>query len=82
MKTVRFYNSCLNITAADDLGLQPLKDLIKEYGGWSISSNYNSSVTITTRIGKGIRELDVGAFFGVRPDVDMFDSSKTILQVN
>jgi hypothetical protein len=71
----------MNTTAIDSYGLQPLKDLIKEYGGWSVSSNYNSSVTTATRIGKFARELNVDTLFGAGSTIDPYDSNKTILQV-
>ncbi|XP_031569781.1 endothelin-converting enzyme 1-like isoform X2 [Actinia tenebrosa] len=69
MKMVRVYDSCMNTTAVDALGLQPLKDLIEEYGGWSISQNYNPNVTVAQRIGRAARELNIDSLFGmdVRP---------------
>jgi predicted metalloendopeptidase len=81
MKTVRVYNSCLNTAAIDAFGLQPMKDLIAKYGGWSVSSNYNSSVTTATRIGKTARDLNVNSLFGVVSQTDMYDSNDVILKV-
>ncbi|XP_031569776.1 endothelin-converting enzyme 1-like [Actinia tenebrosa] len=79
MKMVRMYYSCLNTTAIDALGLQPLKDLIEEYGGWSISQNYNPKVTLAQRIGRAARELNIDSLFGM--DVRPLNSDVNVLML-
>ncbi|KAK3741156.1 hypothetical protein QZH41_011819, partial [Actinostola sp. cb2023] len=77
MKTARFYNSCMNTTAFQ--GLQPIINLIAEYGGCSVSDNYNPNVSIATRIGRAARELNVNSLVGVQSITDRYNSSTTIL---
>ncbi|XP_031569786.1 endothelin-converting enzyme 2-like isoform X2 [Actinia tenebrosa] len=82
MKMVRVYDSCMNTNAIDALGLQPLKDLIEEYGGWSISHNYNPNVTVAQRIGRAARELNIDSLFGmdVRPNLVNSDINVLMLK--
>ncbi|GFU64449.1 endothelin-converting enzyme homolog [Trichonephila clavipes] len=35
------YHSCLNTTRIEELGAQPLLDLLKKIGGWNISGDFN-----------------------------------------
>ena len=71
----------MDTAAIEAQSFEPLKQLIADYGGWSISGNYNASMSIATRIGKAARELNVNSLFGVTSTIDRFSSSKTILQV-
>ncbi|XP_031569787.1 EEF1AKMT4-ECE2 readthrough transcript protein-like [Actinia tenebrosa] len=81
MKMVRVYDSCMNTTAIDVLGLQPLKDLIEEYGGWSISQNYNPDVTVAQRIGRAARGLNIDSLFGLDVQPNPFDSDMNVLML-
>ncbi|XP_048585788.1 endothelin-converting enzyme homolog [Nematostella vectensis] len=80
MKTARAYNSCIDISSMDARGTKPLIDLIKRYGGWSITGNYNSSMDLLQRIGTVARDLNVNSFIGVQARTDIYDSSSTILE--
>jgi len=70
----------MNTTAFQ--GLQPIINLIAEYGGCSVSKNYNPNVSIATRIGRAARELNVNSLVGVQSITDRYNSSTTILLVN
>ena len=84
MKTVKFYNVCIDEDAVEARGDDPLKKLIDEMGGWSVTGNMAplSSMAITERIGKVSRELFIKPFVDVKVSVDPHDSNKHIVQVS
>ena len=76
MKTVKFYNVCIDEEAVEARGDDPLKKLIDEMGGWNVTGNMTplSSMIITERIGKVSRELFTKPFVDVQVWVDPHDS--------
>lgn len=82
LKTLRFYESCLNTTAANALGLQSIKHLVQEYGGWSVSSNIDPNVPLTTRMGKVLRELNVATLLDIKVKNDPLNHTKKVLSVS
>ena len=83
MKTLKFYNICLNETAVEAQGDGPLQKLIAKMGGWNVTGNMTSlsSMTITERIGKVSSELLSKPFIDIRVFIDPHDSNKHIVQV-
>ena len=81
MKTAHFYNTCVNTTAIWSEGFRPLLNLITNYGGWSVTGNYNPNVSIATRIARAAVDLDVGSLIDVKTYTDPYNSSNTILLV-
>ena len=84
MKTVKFYNVCIDEIAVEALGDAPLKKLIEDMGGWNVSGNMKSlaTISIAQRIGKVTRELFIKPFIDVKVFVDPHNSNKHILQVS
>lgn len=82
MKTVKFYNVCIDAAAVEARGDRPLKKLIDDMGGWNVTGNMTSisSMSITERIGKVSSELFVKPFIDVKVSIDLHDSNKHILQ--
>lgn len=83
MKTLRFYNICLDEAAVEALGDSPLKKLIDDLGGWNVTGNMMSlsSMNITQRIGKVSSELLIKPFIDIKVFINPHDSNKHILQV-
>ena len=83
MKTLKFYNICVNETAVEAQGDGPLQKLIAKMGGWNVTGNMTSlsSMTITERIGKVSSELLSKPFIDIRVFIDPHDSNKHIVQV-
>lgn len=82
MKTVKFYNVCIDKPSVEARGDGPLKKLIVEMGGWHVTGNMTplSSMNIIERIGKVSRELFIKPFVDVTVFIDPHDSNKHILQ--
>ena len=83
MKTVKFYNVCLDEASVNRRGDAPLKDLIDRMGGWNVTGNMTplSTMNIAQRIGKITSELFIKPFINVKVFYDPHDSSKHIIQV-
>ena len=83
MKTVKFYNICLDEEAVEARGDIPLKKLIDDLGGWNVTGNMTSlsSMDITQRIGRVSSELFSKPFIDIKVFIDPHDSNKHILQV-
>lgn len=83
MKTLKFYNVCVNETAVEAQGDGPLQKLIAKMGGWNVTGNMTSlsSMTITERIGKVSSELLSKPFIDIRVFIDPHDSNKHIVQL-
>ena len=83
MKTVKFYNVCLDEASVNRRGDAPLKDLIDSMGGWNVTGNMTplSTMNIAQRIGKITSELFIKPFINVKVFYDPHDSSKHIIQV-
>lgn len=43
--TRKFYNSCMNVSTIEERGLAPVKELMKNYGGWPVieGNDWNES---------------------------------------
>ena len=84
MKTVKFYNVCIDKPSVEARGDGPLKKLIVEMGGWHVTGNMTplSSMNIIERIGKVSRELFIKPFVDVTVFIDPHDSNRHILQVS
>lgn len=84
MKTVKFYNICIDAAAVQVQGDSPLKKLINDMGGWNVTGNMKplSAMSITDRIGKVTSEIFLKPFIDVNVFIDPHDSNKHILQVS
>ena len=84
MKTVKFFNVCINKAAVEAQGDSPLKNLISGMGGWNVTGKMTplSSLNITQRIGKVSSQLFIKPFIDVKVSIDPHDSNKHILQVS
>lgn len=82
MKTVKIYNSCLNTSAIESRGNSPLKKMIEDYGGWSVSGNGFNSWSVEEKMGRVLRDLNVQTLLQVTVGTDLEDSSKHILNVS
>ena len=80
MKTVRFYNSCLDVSTVEAQGDRPLKELIKKYGGWDVLGDSVSGDTLM-RLSDIERELGIKPLIRVEVSVGFHNSSAYIVQV-
>lgn len=82
MKTVKIYDSCLNTSAIESRGNSPLKKMIEDYGGWSVSGNGSNLWSVEEKMGRVLRDLNVQTLLQVTVGTDLEDSSKHILNVS
>ena len=84
MKTVKFFNVCIDEAAVEARGDGPLKKLIDDMGGWNVTGNMTSlsSLSIAQRIGRVSSQLFIKPFIQVMVSTDRYDSNKHILQVS
>ena len=84
MKTVKFYNVCVDAAGVEAQGEGSLKRLIEKMGGWFVTGNVTplSTMSVIQRIGKVQSELLARAFVQVTVSVDPHDSSRHIIQVS
>ena len=84
MKTVKFYNICIDEAAVEKQGDDPLKKLIDDMGGWNVTGNMTSllKMSITQRLGRVSSELFCKPFVDIKVFIDPHDSNKHILQVS
>ena len=81
-KTIKIYNSCLNTTAINNRGKDPLVNLIEKYGGWAVNNTNRSNISPEELMGRVLRELNVQTLLKVEVAVDLYDSNKHILKVS
>ena len=81
-KTIKIYNSCLNTTAINNRGKDPLVKLIEKYGGWTVTNTNRSNVLLEELMGRVLRELNVQTLLKVVVVTDLYDSNKHILNVS
>ena len=83
MKTAKIYDTCVDTAAIERRGISPLENLIKHYGGWSVTGGgTNSSWTVAEKMGAVLRDLNVQTLFSVTVSIDLKDSSRHILNVS
>ena len=83
VKTAKIYDTCLDTAAIERRGISPLENLIKQYGGWSVTGGgTNSSWTVAKKMGAVLRDLNVQTLFSVSVGIDLKDSSRHILNVS
>ncbi|XP_073245343.1 EEF1AKMT4-ECE2 readthrough transcript protein-like [Porites lutea] len=80
-KTIKIYNSCLNTTAINNRGKDPLVKLIEKYGGWTVTNTNRSNVLLEELMGRVLRELNVQTLLKVVVVTDLYDSNKHILNI-
>ena len=80
--TIKIYNSCLNTTAINNRGKEPLVKLIEKYGGWTVTNTKRSHVLLEELMGQVLRELNVKTLLGVAVNTDLYDSNNNILKVS
>ena len=81
-KTIKIYNSCLNTTAINNRGKDPLVKLIEKYGGWTVTNTKRSNVLLEELMGRVLKELNVQTLLKVVVVTDLYDSNKHILNVS
>jgi len=83
VKTAKIYDTCVDTAAIERRGISPLENLIKHYGGWSVTGGgTNSSWTVAEKMGAVLRDLNVQTLFSVTVSIDLKDSSRHILNVS
>ena len=80
--TIKIYNTCLNTTAINNRGKDPLVKLIEKYGGWTVTNTKRSNVLLEELMGRVLRELNVQTLLKVAVTTDLYDSNKSILKVS
>ena len=82
MKTAKIYDTCVDTAAIERRGISPLDDLIKQYGGWTVTGNGTNSWTVAEKMGTILRNLNVQTLLSISVSTDLEDSSQHILKVN
>ncbi|KAM5277234.1 endothelin-converting enzyme 2 isoform 4-T4 [Hipposideros larvatus] len=80
-KTQRFYLSCLQVERIEELGAQPLADLIEKIGGWNVTGPWNQDnfVEVLKAVAGTYRATP---FFTVYVGADSKSSNSNVIQVD
>ena len=82
MKTAKIYDTCVDTAAIERRGISPLENLIKQYGGWTVTGSGTNSWTVAEKMGVVLRDLNVQTLLSVSVGTDLQDSSQHILSVS
>ena len=82
MKTAKIYDSCIDTAAINQRGISPLANLIRQYGGWTVTGTGLNSWTVQEKMGNVLRDLNVQTLLSVSVATDPMDSSQHILRVS
>jgi len=83
VKTAKIYNTCVNTSAIERRGISHLKNLIKQYGGWTVTGDkMNRSWTLAEKMGAVLRDLNVQTLFSVPVEINLQNSNEHILRVS
>ena len=82
MKTTKIYDTCVDTAAIERRGNSPLEDIIKQYGGWTVTGDGMNSWTVAEKMGAVLRELNVQTLLTVSVGTDFQDSTQHILRVS
>ena len=82
MKTAKIYDTCVDTAAIERRGISPLENLIKQYGGWTVTGNRTNSWTVAETMGAVVRDLNAQTLLSVSVATDPQDSSQHILRVS
>nr|XP_039257034.1 endothelin-converting enzyme 2-like isoform X3 [Styela clava] len=77
-----FYKTCLNLTAINDYGIEPLLKLVKEIGGWSVFGEWDNTTFDLNAVRRKLEPFGLSNFFSVGVDTDLKHVDKNILQVD
>ncbi|XP_034517663.1 endothelin-converting enzyme 2 isoform X5 [Ailuropoda melanoleuca] len=80
-KTQRFYLSCLQVEHIEELGAQPLRDLIDKIGGWNITGPWDQDnfMEVLKAVAGTYRATP---FFTVYVSADSKSSNSNVIQVD
>ncbi|XDB46764.1 PREDICTED: endothelin-converting enzyme 2 isoform X5 [Capra hircus] len=80
-KTQRFYLSCLQVERIEELGAQPLRDLIDKIGGWNVTGPWDQDnfMEVLKAVAGTYRATP---FFTVYVSADSKSSNSNIIQVD
>ncbi|XP_046955360.1 endothelin-converting enzyme 2 isoform X1 [Lynx rufus] len=80
-KTQRFYLSCLQVERIEELGAQPLRDLIDKIGGWNITGSWEQDnfMEVLKAVAGTYRATP---FFTVYVSADSKSSNSNVIQVD
>lgn len=80
-KTQRYYLSCLNEQKIEELGSQPLIDLINRIGGWNVTGSWDKDnfMEVLKTVSGTYR---ASPFFSVYVSVDSKNSNSNVIQVD
>nr|KAF6382475.1 hypothetical protein mPipKuh1_008847 [Pipistrellus kuhlii] len=80
-KTQRFYLSCLQVERIEELGAQPLRDLIEKIGGWNITGPWDQDnfMEVLKAVAGTYR---ASPFFTVYISADSKSSNSNVIQVD
>ncbi|XP_024898113.1 endothelin-converting enzyme 2 isoform X4 [Pteropus alecto] len=80
-KTQRFYLSCLQVERIEELGAQPLKDLIEKIGGWNVTGPWDQDnfMEVMKAVAGTYRATP---FFTVYISADSKSSNSNVIQVD
>ena len=84
-KAKTFYNACMDEATINKIGSKPLLDIIKDLGGWNISSKSQAwnvnNFSFTHLLETVHKKYSVSAFFYTNVDADDKNSLKNIIKV-
>ncbi|XP_054859040.1 kell blood group glycoprotein [Eublepharis macularius] len=80
-KAIRFYNSCMDTERIEARGAQPLKELINEVGGWSITGSWRKT-DFNRTLQTLMRRYNTFPFFKAYVGPSASDPSTSIIQVD
>lgn len=82
VKTAKIYDTCVNTSTIKRRGISPLENLIKQYGGWTVTGGGTNSWTVAEKMGNILRDLNVQSLLSISVRTDFEDSNQHILMIS
>ncbi|XP_076036619.1 uncharacterized protein LOC143022352 [Oratosquilla oratoria] len=82
-KSKTYYQSCLNESRLEELGLQPLTDFLESYGGWPMTlSNWSDDFDWQGAVADARDKLGAGLFVSVVVQADQKSTDETAIYID
>ena len=82
-KALTYYDSCMDVAQIERLKGEPLEELIKEYGSWSITDRnwMETDWKFITNLARIHKDLVIPVLFSVTVAIDNKNSSQNAITV-
>ena len=82
-KAFTFYKSCMNESLIKNAGVQPIFDVIEQYGSWNITNELWSgdSWILEKILARAMADLSTPAFLSLDVTPSYFNGNETVVKV-